>query len=294
MYRSYTNFAVDKFPGKAIIVASTGETAMTPKERNSKLTAAWLRENMDYAPDTGVFMWKKRGFGRTVGKPLGSKLWTKGAAYLTMKVDGTVYYAHRLAWLYHYGEWPAQSVDHIDGDRTNNAIENLRVCTAAQNAARRPTSKRNIAPSRGVFPHGTGYVARIHFGNKRHYLGYFPTAEEARVAYEKAAKKIHGEFAHASEAPPARGDYLNATQCEICGSSDRLRYDRTRLGTPRGMLCIRCWGLVTFTDHNPKEIWRLARNAARYIENLDVPEDPPPPPREEIERLLLERERPNG
>jgi hypothetical protein len=247
---------------------------MTPKERNSTLTAAWLRENMHYEPDTGVFFWKKPGYGRTVGKIVGSKLWTKGKSYLTMKVDGTVYYAHRLAWLYVHGQWPRGFLDHIDGDRTNNAIDNLREATAAQNAARRDTSKRMIAPSRGVFPHGTGYVARIHHQNKRHYLGYFSTAAEAQTAYEKAAKEIHGDFAHKPEESKARGDYLKATSCEICGATDRLRYDRTILGTPRGMLCINCWGLMhLMVGHSTKEMWALARNAVRYIESLDVPED---------------------
>jgi len=73
------------------------ENVMTPKEKNSTLTVEWLRENMHYDPKTGGFHWKKPGFGRTVGKPIGSKLWTEGKSYLTMKVDGTVYYAHRIA-----------------------------------------------------------------------------------------------------------------------------------------------------------------------------------------------------
>src|SRR6266853_1344237 len=87
-------------------------------------------------------------------------------------------------------------LDHIDNNKSNNTISNLREATAAQNAARRPTGQRRIAPSRGVFPHGPGFVARIHFAGKRHYLGYFPTLEGARAAYEAKAKEIHGEFAH--------------------------------------------------------------------------------------------------
>lgn len=55
---------------------------------------------------------------------------------------------------------------------------------------------RKIAPSRGVFPHGVGFVARIHHGGKRHYLGYFSTHQAAKAAYEAKAKEIHGDFAH--------------------------------------------------------------------------------------------------
>jgi hypothetical protein len=119
-----------------------------------------------------------------------------------MKINGDVYYAHRVAWLYHYGEWTLGPINHIDEGRTNNAIENLRLSAPAQNAARRKTI-RTIGTSRGVFPHGPGFVARIHHHNKRHYLGYFKTAEEAKAAYEAKAKEIHGEFAYPPEASVA-------------------------------------------------------------------------------------------
>lgn len=169
--------------------------------KEKKLSAAWLRENMAYDSATGEFWWTKPGFGRTVGKRIGSRMWSKGKSYIAMKINGEVYYAHRVAWLYHYGEWPKGFVDHIDEDRTNNAIENLRLATPAENAARRRTT-RSIAPSRGVFPHGPGFVARIHFRGRRHYLGYFPTAQAAQAAYEAKAKEIHGEFAHEERPTP--------------------------------------------------------------------------------------------
>lgn len=165
---------------------------MTPKESGSKITAEWARENLAYEPDTGVFLWKKRGFGRTLGKVIGTKIWP---GYIVLKLNGEVHYAHRVAWLYVNGEWPSKSLDHIDGDKSNNAIANLRIATSAQNAARRKTT-RKIAPSRGVFPHGVGFVARIHHGGKRHYLGYFSTHEAAKAAYEAKAREIHGDFAH--------------------------------------------------------------------------------------------------
>jgi hypothetical protein len=198
VYCSFTHKILDAAVVGEIVLsrANTEGLAMITKEQ--KLSAEWLRENMDYAPDTGVFMWKKPGFGRTIGKVLGSRLWSKGKSYLAMKVQGEVYYAHRLAWLYHYGEWPNGFVDHIDEDRTNNAIENLRIATSSQNAARRRTTQ-TIGPSRGVFPHGPGFVARIHFAGKRHYLGYFKTAAAAQAAYEAKAKEIHGEFAFKQE-----------------------------------------------------------------------------------------------
>lgn len=171
---------------------------MTPREKRSTLTAEWLRSQMAYVPETGTFMWKVRGPGRTVGKPLGTVV---GIGYSVIKVNGEVFYAHRLAWLYVHGEWAPKQLDHIDGNKVNNAIANLRLATASQNSARRKTY-RSIAPSRGVFPHGVGFVARVHHAGKRHYLGYFKTAEAAKAAYEAAAKEIHGEFAHVEPGLP--------------------------------------------------------------------------------------------
>jgi hypothetical protein len=191
-----------------------GDASMSTKE--DKLTAAWLRENMSYDPLTGVFAWTKPGMGRTVGRKIGARLWSKGKSYLTMKINGEVYYAHRVAWLYHFGEWPKNFVDHIDEDRTNNSIANLREATAAQNAARRKTT-RKIGTSRGVFPHGVGFVARIHFAGKRHYLGYFKTKEAAQESYEAKAKEIHGEFAHVEQVT----DFDKATAEAVARSPHR-------------------------------------------------------------------------
>lgn len=211
MYLHCAKMGVDKSAVDAIVVASITdkETAMSAKE--DRLTADWLRANMHYEPSTGEFWWTKPGFGRTVGKRLGSRLWSKGKSYIAMKINGEVYYAHRVAWLYVYGEWPKGLIDHIDDDRSNNAIENLRIATSSQNAARRNT-KRAIAPSRGVFPHGPGFVARIHHAGKRHYLGYFKTADAAQAVYEAKAKEIHGEFAHAEEVPvsPIHASFMHA------------------------------------------------------------------------------------
>ena len=164
----------------------------TTKEKRSTLTAEWLRENMIYEPESGVFLWKVRGPGRMMGKALGTKNWD---GYLAMKIMGELYYAHRVAWLYTHGVWPESAIDHKDRNRSNNAISNLRLATHSQNSARKRT-KRHVAPARGVMPQGPGFVSRIYMNGKRHYLGYFKTVEEASAAYQAKAKEIHGEFAH--------------------------------------------------------------------------------------------------
>ncbi len=244
-------------------------------EKGAKLDLVWLRDNLDYEPETGVFSWKLPGFGRTVGKPIGVKPRAEGKNYLMMRINGDLFYAHRLAWFYVNGYWPENVIDHIDGNKANNAISNLREATHAQNAARRVTTRR-FGPSRGVVPHQNGYVARIHHAGQRHYLGYFLDAEEAKKAYEDAAKRIHGEFAHPTEeAAPPRGDYLNIPKCEMCGVDGKwgagdIRRDTTRLGKVRGALCLGCWSFVSECNHNQAELTRKYRNALRYLEQLDV------------------------
>lgn len=164
------------------------------RDRKSEITTEWVREHLLYDQESGVFLWKKRGPGRTLGYVLGTKNWD---GYVVIKINQVGCYAHRIAWLHVNGEWPKGHIDHIDRNRSNNAIANLRPATAAQNASRRPIV-RTIAPARGVFPQGTGFVARIHFAGKRHYLGYFSTLEAAKAAYDVKAKEIHGEFAYAA------------------------------------------------------------------------------------------------
>ncbi len=269
MYFPSLTLAVDTIAKKAVLLPSSVAKgiAMTRKEENSGLTAEWLRENMDYDQHTGIFSWKKGGVGRVVGRRIGAnERVTRTKNYRSLRINGKLYYAHRVPWFYVYGQWPSTSIDHIDGDRTNNAMINLRLATPAQNAARRVTH-RALAPSRGVFPQGVGFVARLHHGGKRHYLGYFPTAEAAKVAYEAKAKEIHGDFAYSER---KRADFVNAIACEICGKTSDLRLDRTALGKPRGKLCLHCWGLIQSCNMDK----RLLQRAMRYIDDINVFDEP--------------------
>lgn len=119
----------------------------TKKEARSEITAEWVRENLAYVPETGVFMWKIAGQGRNMERAIGTTVWP---GYRVLKLRGQVFYAHRVAWLYVNGEWPAGSVDHIDSNMANNAIANLRLATAAQNAARRPATAQDAAVAEAV------------------------------------------------------------------------------------------------------------------------------------------------
>ncbi len=175
------------------------------------LTADVLRSELRYDAETGHFRWRDdrppRPGPDVRGKDAGTRIWS---GYVVIKIGGKRYYAHRLAWLYVQGEWPQTALDHADGNRANNAIGNLRISTHAQNSTNKHT-QRHIAPYRGVMPHGPGFVARIHAGGKRHYLGYFTTAEEARDAYVAKAKELHGDFAFHERIPVAPHVFLPAS-----------------------------------------------------------------------------------
>ena len=175
-------------------------------ESHSILTAAELRELLDYDPRTGVFKWKRRSAStqpqrtwntRYAGKIAGSPA-DKGshALYWRIRVRGRGYAAHRLAWLYAHGEWPSGRLDHRDGNGQNNAIGNLRLASAAENSWNARIKKSNTTGFKGVLKScANRFHATIRHNGKRHYLGRRKTPEEAAKTYAEAAKRLHGEFA---------------------------------------------------------------------------------------------------
>lgn len=166
---------------------------------------AFVRECLDYDPDTGIFVWRKRPRSHFVsdrgewqwnakfaGKPAG--YWSRG--YLTIRLKGPLYMAHRLAWLMVYGDEPTMGIDHIDGSPTNNRIANLRLATQSQQRfnARPRTYSRTGVKGVTLNSDGRGYDARITIDGKTQYLGYFRSVEAAAEARRQAAAALHGEF----------------------------------------------------------------------------------------------------
>jgi len=107
-----------------------------------------------------------------------------------------MYKAHRVAWAYVYGEWPALDIDHIDGQRGNNSINNLRLATNRQNQANRKAAfGKSIY--KGVCFHKAHkkWMAQLKNNGETEFIGYFSSQEEAALAYNKRAISIHGNFA---------------------------------------------------------------------------------------------------
>lgn len=159
-----------------------------------RVTAKRLRELLCYDSDTGVFTWRMR---RAPHVPAGCCAGSKQHnGYVKIVIDKQQNWAHRLAWLYVHGIHP-NIIDHIDGDKSNNRISNLRPCTQSQNAANGKTRNTNKSGTPGVWlrPDTGKYTAFIGVNGKKRNLGCFETAAEAAAVRTAEARRVFGEFA---------------------------------------------------------------------------------------------------
>jgi len=139
---------------------------------------------------TGAFVWINPTSNRVKAGALAGSLTNHG--YFTIRIDGTAYQAHRLAWLYMTGEWPEHEIDHIDGNRLNNSWRNLRDVPRRINAQNmRSAKKTSKSGLLGVVPYGGRWIARITANRKEKHLGIFDTTEAAQAAYLSAKRELH-------------------------------------------------------------------------------------------------------
>lgn len=142
--------------------------------------------------DDGTLEWK---ISPTPWLKIGSDAGTLHAStgYVYVTLNGKKYKAHRVAWLLYHGQWPVGSVDHIDGDRTNNRKGNIREATCAQNQQNRGVDKRNVSGFTGVsWAASLGkWRARICIDYRYVSVGCYGTPEEAAAAYAKAKSELH-------------------------------------------------------------------------------------------------------
>lgn len=152
-----------------------------------------LERVLDYNPNTGEIFWKVTSNTRTakVGQRAGH-LARDGRRYI--RLGGKNYLAYRLAWLLTYGKWHDNVIDHIDGDKSNDKISNLRDVEQYVNQQNercaRSNSKTGLLGICWVASKGK-FKAQIRIHPKRIHLGYFTTAEKAHEAYLKAKREIH-------------------------------------------------------------------------------------------------------
>lgn len=154
------------------------------------LTQEKLKELLSYNKDTGVFTWikTKPHMARLIGKNAGTM---RKDGYYRAYIDNKRYYLHRLAWLYVYGEFP-KTIDHINQNKSDNRIENLRNVTQTENMRNRKKSSNNTSGVTGVSYDNKRkkFFAQINIANNGYFLGYFCTVEEAKQKRQIVSKSL--------------------------------------------------------------------------------------------------------
>lgn len=143
---------------------------------------ASIRSRFRYDARTGDIIGAKGPVGSTC---------RNGYVYVTFGMRKIL--AHRLAWLIHHGEWPAQQIDHINMVRTDNRIENLRLASPCQNGQNASLKLSNSSGYPGVYFNCVAgrYFAQIRVNGKRQWLGAFDDAKDAGMAYAEAKRRLH-------------------------------------------------------------------------------------------------------
>lgn len=151
------------------------------------ITQERLKLLLSYDKDTGVFYWNVSAANNSIkiGSVAGSL--TKNG-YIGIGIEKQQYYAHRLAWLYVHGVLPNDQIDHINRDRADNRIVNLRSVSNQANAQNQGLRKGSLSGYRGVnwYKRGGKWQARIHHNNKTMHVGYYDNLQDAKLAREIA------------------------------------------------------------------------------------------------------------
>ena len=156
---------------------------------------AWIRQRIRYAPDTGHLYWlhRREGDGRDANwnarhEGTLALATPTSRGYLQGSLGEYRLLAHRVAWALYHGEWPPEQIDHINRNKQDNRISNLRAATPSENMLNRDFAPRRMGCPRGV--RWVGAKQKFHAtlsirGQKKH-LGSFDSADAASAAYEAA------------------------------------------------------------------------------------------------------------
>lgn len=158
--------------------------------KRQTLTAELLRELVDYDPATGLFVWKQKRRGQVVPGSIAGHIDKDG--YRIFMLAGVSYRAHRVAWFWCHGTFPKQELDHINGNKDDNRVANLREANKSENqqnlACARVTNGTGLL---GAHKSHTMFEARIKLNGITRRLGRFKTPEEAHLEYLRVKQNIH-------------------------------------------------------------------------------------------------------
>lgn len=161
-------------------------------DADSTLTQDSLMECVTYDPHSGVFLWIRLSPKKAwrLGSPAGSK---NPNGYVSIRIAGRAYQAHRLVWLYVYGRWPMGDIDHINGNRSDNRLCNLRECTRSENMQNVRPQSNNTSGHPGVTWNKARqkWVAQICHRGAYKNLGGFSKYGDACQAYLAAKGALH-------------------------------------------------------------------------------------------------------
>ena len=156
---------------------------------NSTVTQEGLTSRLFYDQTYGVFSWVKACRGIKVTDKVGV---ISVHGYHVIMINKRNYFAHRLAWLYVYGELPKKFIDHINGVKTDNRIANLREVNKSENGQNIKSARSDSTSGLlGAYRHGKNWRSQIQLNGKVHRLGMFKTADLAHEAYIKAKRVMH-------------------------------------------------------------------------------------------------------
>lgn len=158
-----------------------------------------VTEWFSYDPDTGLVTWLKTPKRRKWIKPGSNYVCEHNQGYRYVTVNKEIFLVHRLGWFLTHGYWPKE-IDHIDGNRSNNQLCNLREVTRRENQ-RNSESRGKTSKFKGVSwsTSRKKWAVYIHDGTKGINLGRFEDEFEAARAYNEAAEAIFGQFARLNE-----------------------------------------------------------------------------------------------
>lgn len=154
-----------------------------------------INEQLAYDPETGAITWRLSKKGNSgAGTSAGCNHPALG--YVLIGVLRQRLYGHRIAWLLTHGHWPEHQIDHINGNRADNRLANLRECSHAENQ-QNGLARRNRHGYPGVDqdPKTGKYRSRVVIGGVKHNMGGFDSPEQAHNAYLEAKQRLHPFYA---------------------------------------------------------------------------------------------------
>lgn len=173
--------------------------AQRDRNKERAITADMAHELLRYDADTGEFTWLprseempdyKRFNARYAGKSAGSR---HPRGYVSIHFLGSIFRAHRIAWLMHYGQWPSLDIDHANGNPSDNRIANLREALHVENMQNKRVYQNNTTGHPGIAfaPWMNKWRARIATAGRIINVGSFTTRDEAISAYVAAKAELH-------------------------------------------------------------------------------------------------------